>query len=265
MVNDATPPFNRGKDHDAFDTALKLCVRWNSPELVRKVMAASTELVGASPEDEKREQACGTSAGAKPTTTTRFVADVTRAMQHALEQQQQHVFTTLLELSGITIDKSVSMLKLYLQQGKTTILTKNKRLQRELRKHSRLDFKNAVDATQSFELYQKLLTPAFHQVDKILSRILSEAVTARAHDVFFWLCFQGNTQMAKRIWEYFLLGFETAVSCWDSEPRLTGVWTPVADRHCDKPIHVALLGYGLMQQHTLELKSYFEGVNTDTR
>lgn len=142
-------------------------------------MDASSELVVSSDVGRQRLSRRTTSVN------DQFTQDLRAALQLALQHQKESVFNALLDLSGITLESSISMIGLYLQQDKATMLTKHKGLKRKLRRIARKSCPTSepLDLQESFLLYQTAVVKPFEAVSRVLSRLLAEGSGTRAHDV----------------------------------------------------------------------------------
>ena len=170
-------------DSRLLEKALNLCVVWDMPQMVSRVLTSSAKARAVSPVD---------GVGSLP--------EVGRALQRALELQQEHVAQVLWELPGVSF-ASVNMCRLYLQKSDHSVLASSKHLQMGLRLASNLELTNRFSLTdqQRFVLYRRALDQTFGNVAPILRSFLRRSRQTRAHDVFFWLAFQGNGEIAKQL------------------------------------------------------------------
>ena len=176
-----------------------LCVTWDAPQLVPKVMRFAPN------------KQSGLKIGLKQSA-------MNKALQKALEMQRQRVFAALLEISGENLSQSVFMSRLYFVQDKSKLLQRDRSLQVALRQLSRIRA-DTLSVMTSYEQYRTALLHTFRSIFDILYQVLDEASSPHARDIFFWLLFQCNTEMARRVWVL-----------------------------CGKPIHIALIGIAISKK-----------------
>ena len=63
--------------------------------------------------------------------------------------------------------------------------------------YSRLEMTKKLSPWQSYKLYQRALSPVFKTVSPELLMLLGGQVETQMHDVFLWLAFHGNLNMAR--------------------------------------------------------------------
>ena len=215
---------------DASDTrllekALNLCVVWD----VRNLQGGGSQ--GSIEENMKQDTKDGkmvsrvlaSSAKARAVSPIEGVGslpEVGRALQRALELQCMNVARVIWELPGVSFS-TVNMCRLYLQPDTYNVLSSSKQLQMGLRLASNLELASGFTLSdgQRFILYRRALDQTFKGVIPILATFLRRSTQTRAHDVFFWLAFQGNGRIAKQL-------------------------LPL----CDLPVHIALLGSAICRK-----------------
>ncbi|KAL1511236.1 hypothetical protein AB1Y20_006047 [Prymnesium parvum] len=163
--------------------ALNLCVAWDMPQMVGRVLASSYRVRNVSPVQ---------GVGSLP--------EVGQALQRALELQHSGVAQLLWDLPGTSF-KAVNMCKLYLKTAPHRSL-ESKQLQFNLRIAANLEIKQKLSYTARHKVFVESLQSTFHAVNNVLAYSLHMFPETRAHDIFLWLMFQGNCSFAKKVWSH---------------------------------------------------------------
>eukprot|EP00966_Prymnesium_polylepis_P285245 6589131-Prymnesium_polylepis.1 len=171
-----------------FGRALLLCVTWDMPELVHKVLGST--------EQQPPEGGC--------------LPEVSHALQRALELQRQRVVEVLLRLPGVSVE-TVSMCHLYMQPDADYVLSGSRALQAELATFANRDMKLRLPKHVRYQHFQRATMKEFRSVSDILHALLFSHKKAQPHDVLFWLAYHGNLQMAQTIWKFTELPIHVAL------------------------------------------------------
>ena len=156
--------------------ALLLCVMWDTPELVHKVLSKLNE---------------------RPPAGMGCLPQVHIALQQALELQRTRMVRALLKLPGLSFSK-VDMCHLYTKCDNPLVVS-SRAFQFQLKIHNKLSLRGLSDG-QHYRFYQYALDLIFKTIHPSLYCLLISYSSTQAHDIFFWLTLQGNMDMAKLLW-----------------------------------------------------------------
>ena len=162
--------------------ALLLCVTWDMPKLVRKVL--------------RSEVGDKTRANVPP--------ELHIALQRSLELQRGNVMQVIMEQPGVSW-ATIDMCKLYGQPDERGFLSGNTTVLSKLRAESALTtthldlIRSEAARMLNYATYQDALHPVFKTISLNLDSLLFKFEETRPHDVFFWLVFQSNLEMARKV------------------------------------------------------------------
>ena len=214
---------------DMLQRALILCVVWDAPELIQRVLTSSARAPRAG-------------AGRLP--------EVTMALQRALELQKLRAMQELLKLPGIELG-TINMCRLYTQSD--DVVRRHQSLHNEMSLYGRLELSKKLTPRHAFELYRRALTPIFKSILPGMQTLLLRSRCTQAHDIFLWLVFHGNIELARHIWPLCALPIHVALLGVAVSKRVAGLMTAqAAQLAAERAETLELWAFGAMEMASSE-------------
>ena len=160
----------------------------------------------------------------------------------------------LLQLPGVNFHQ-INMCRLYMAPFCDQVNAHNRPLQQALRQYDRRNDGRSPDPADAHAMFQKALAEPFGETSKVLRGLLFEYSHTRANDIFVWLLFHNNIEMARLVWPVRPRPPSAAVRCaWLTMPAcpvphlresLASPLPPPLWQLCDFPVHMALVGMSI--------------------